>query len=60
MLLPMTEEQDRAIYSAYLGIGVLRIMLRKAELKMGEKRAEELMLELDKAFPGLAGRSALR
>lgn len=60
LITAMTEEQDQAIYSAYLGISVLRTMCRKAGLHMGEARAAELMVEMDTAFPGLAGRSALR
>jgi hypothetical protein len=56
----MTKEQEDAIYSAYLGISVLRTMCRKTNLQMAEHRANELMIELDMAFPGLAGRAALR
>lgn len=56
----LTKEQDAAIFAAFLGIGVLRTMCRTAKLKLGEQRAKELMTELDSAFPGLAGRSALR
>lgn len=56
----LTKEQDDAIFSAYLGIGVLWTMCRAAKLKLAEQRATELQLELDTAFPGLAGRSALR
>mgnify|MGYP001616451345 CR=1 FL=1 len=56
----MTEDQDRAVFSAYLGICVLRTMCRKAKLRLGEERSKELLVELDTAFPGLAGRAALR
>lgn len=56
----MTKEQDSAIFAAYLGIGVLYTMCRAAKLTMAEERAKKLQLELDTAFPGLAGRSALR
>jgi len=56
----MTREQDEAIYAAFLGICVLRTMCHKAHLPLAEQRAKELLIELDTAFPGLAGRSALR
>jgi len=56
----MTAEQDRAIFAAYLGIIILRTMCKKAKLTMAEQRCKELLNELDTAFPGLAGRSALR
>jgi hypothetical protein len=56
----MTKEQDDAIYAAFLGIGVLRTMCKRAGLKAGEQRSAELMVELDRAFPGLTARSALR
>lgn len=52
--------QANAIYSAYLGICVLRTMCKKAGLTMGEERSRDLMIELDTAFPGLAARAALR
>lgn len=52
--------QADAIYSAYLGIGVLRTMCRKAGLTLAEERSRDLMIELDTVFPGLAARSALR
>lgn len=56
----MTPEQDEAIYAAFLGIGVLRTMCKKAGLTLAMKRADELMIEMDRAFPGLTARSALR
>jgi hypothetical protein len=56
----MTREQDEAIFAAFLGIMVLRTMCKKAGLTMGEQRSKELLIELDTAFPGLSGRSALR
>jgi hypothetical protein len=58
--MALTKEQDDAIFSAFLGIGVLRTMCRAAKLPLGEARAKDLQLELDTAFPGLAARSALR
>jgi hypothetical protein len=56
----MTREQDQTISAAYLGICVLRTMCKKAGLVLAEQRAKELLIELDAAFPGLAGRAALR
>ena len=56
----MTPEQDQTLYGAYLGICVLRTMCKKAGLVLAEQRCKELLLQLDKAFPGLAGRVALR
>ncbi len=56
----MTSEQNEVIYAAYLGISILRTMCKKAGLTMAEQRSKELMIELDMAFPGLAGRAALR
>lgn len=56
----MTEEQHHAIFSAYLGICVLRTMCKKAALHVAEDRAKDLLIELDTAFPGLAALSALR
>lgn len=51
---------DDILFSAYLGIGILRNMTRAAGLKLAQKRSEELLLEIDAAHPGLAARSALR
>lgn len=56
----MTPEQDQAIYAAYLGVCVLQTLCKKAGLGLAEQRAKELLIELDTAFPGLAGRVALR
>jgi hypothetical protein len=53
-------EREDAIYSAFLGIMVLGTMCKKAGLSSAEKRATDLLIEMDTAFPGLAGRSALR
>ena len=60
--MALTKEQDDAILAAYLGIGILEIMCRKANLDMAEKRSKELAAELSEAFPdlGLAARAALR
>ena len=60
MLDNLTPEQDQAIYAAFLGIGVLRTMCKKAKLTLAMQRCEELQIELDRAFPGLTARSALR
>lgn len=54
------EQHSDAIFAAYLGVGVLEIMCKKAGLALAATRAKEIALELDKAFPGLATRSALR
>jgi hypothetical protein len=56
----MTREQDDAVLAAYLGICVLRTMCRKAGLTAGEERSRDLLKEMDEAFPGLAGRAAMR
>lgn len=47
----MNEEQEDAIWSAYLGICVLQTMCRKAGLVLGAQRSKELMIELGTAFP---------
>jgi len=47
----MTDEQEQAIYGAYLGICVLKTMCRKARLDMAADRADELLKELSTAFP---------
>jgi hypothetical protein len=54
--------QDQAIFSAYLGIIVLKTMCKKVKLAAGEQRCDDLLIELDKAFPdiALAARSTLR
>jgi hypothetical protein len=49
----MTKQQDDAIYSAYLGIHVLRAMCRAVKLPLGVKRSTELIIELEQAFPTL-------
>ena len=59
----MTTDQEDAIYSAYLGICVLKTMCRKAGLVLGEQRSKELLVELGAAFPFIPERvahSALR
>lgn len=52
--------QDEAVFAAFLGIGVLQTMCRKANLPLAEQRCKDLQRELDDAFPGLVARSALR
>lgn len=47
----MTQQQEDAVYSAYMGICVLSIMCRKAGFALGRSRAEELLRELAEAFP---------
>jgi hypothetical protein len=59
----LTKDQEDAIYAAYLGISVLKTMCRKANLKLGEQRSQELLTELGVAFPFIperVGLSALR
>lgn len=56
----ITQDQDEAILSAYLGIQVLCNMCRRAGLSAGYKRSRDLLKELDAAFPGLASRASLR
>lgn len=52
--------REEAAYAAYLGICVLATMCKKAGLFLAEKRATELLIEMGRAFPEFAGRSALR
>lgn len=47
----MTDEQEQAIYGAYLGICVLQSMCRKARLDLAATRAGDLLKELSTAFP---------
>ena len=47
--------QDQAIFSAYLGIIVLKTMCKKVKLAAGEQRCSDLLIELDTAFPDMAG-----
>lgn len=47
----MTQEQEDAIYAAYMGICVLSTMCKKANLSAGRVRSEELLQELSTAFP---------
>lgn len=59
----MTEDQEDAVYAAYLGICVLQTMCRKVGLTMAVERSRELIKEMGEAFPFIAervGRSALR
>jgi hypothetical protein len=59
----MSTEEEDAIYAAYLGICVLKTMCRKAGLRLGEQRAQELLIELGTAFtfiPRRVGLAALR
>jgi hypothetical protein len=54
----MTQQQDSAIYSAYLGIKVLRMMCSSAGLKLGASRAKQITEELEVAFPSLITKQA--
>ena len=59
----MTEQQEDAIYAAYLGICVLQTMCRKVGLKLAVDRASELLKEMGETFPFIperVGRSILR
>ena len=47
----MTQEQEDAIYAAYMGICVLSTMCKKAGLGGGRLRSEDLLMELSTAFP---------
>jgi hypothetical protein len=49
----MTKQQYNAIYSAYLGIIVLRAMCRAVNLPLGVQRSADLITELEQAFPSL-------
>lgn len=51
---------EEAIYSAYLGICVLRTMCRKVNLQLAEQRCADLVREIGQAYPHFAGLSALR
>lgn len=55
----MTKEQEDALWSAYLGICVLKTMCRKVNLQMAEFRAIELLRDLGEAFPFIPERVAL-
>jgi hypothetical protein len=49
----MNKQQYDAVYSAYLGIKVLRAMCRAVNLPLGVERSCELIIELEEAFPSL-------
>jgi hypothetical protein len=55
----MTQEQEEAIYAAYMGICVLSAMCRKAGLNAGRLRSEDLLKELSEAFPSVYERVLL-
>lgn len=60
---PLTQDQEDAIYAAYLGICVLQTMVRKVGLTLAVDRCTELLKEMGAAFPFIperVGRSALR
>jgi hypothetical protein len=59
----MTKEEEDVVWSAYLGICVLKTMCARARLDAGARRSSELLVELGTAFPFLGervGKSALR
>lgn len=47
----MTEQQQNAVYGAYMGICVLQTMCRKVGLNLAVQRCDALLLELSTAFP---------
>jgi hypothetical protein len=49
----MNKQQYDAVYSAYLGIIVLRAMCRAVNLPLGIERSTDLITELEQAFPSL-------
>ncbi len=55
----MTEDQEDAVYAAYLGISVLQTMCRKAGLPLAVERSTELLTELSTAFPTMYERVLL-
>ncbi len=60
---PLTQDQQDAIYAAYLGICVLQTMVRKVGLTLAVDRSTELLKEMGTAFPFIperVSRSALR
>ena len=57
--MAMTRDQEDAIYSAYLGICVLRTMCKKVKLELGHRRADALLKEFGEAFPFIGDRVAL-
>ena len=58
--ITLTKDQVDLIFSAYLGIGVLRNILKRAELNMGCEVSEQIINELGLVFPEFPSRSALR
>jgi hypothetical protein len=55
----MTEQQESAIYAAYMGISMLSTMCKKAGLNLGRASSEELLQELSAAFPNVYERVLL-
>lgn len=56
----LTQAQEDAIYSAYMGISVLSTMCKKAGVNGGRIRSEELLKELAEAFPKVYERVLLQ
>ena len=56
----LSEAQVDTIFAAYLGVGVLRTMCRRAGLKLGEDKAEEIESGLARIFPEFPAMSAVR
>jgi hypothetical protein len=51
MKMPSDQDQENAIYAAYLGICVLQTMVQKVGLTLAVDRCAELLKEMDTAFP---------
>lgn len=54
------EPSVELLFRSYLGLCVLRAMMRKAKLDAGLKVTEELLQDISSAHPEFAPRSALR
>ena len=59
----MTQDQEDAIYAAYLGICILQTMCRKAGLELAVTRSAQILGDLGTIFPFIperVGKSILR
>jgi hypothetical protein len=54
----VTEQQEDAIYAAYLGVCVLQTMCRKVGLNLGVKRSAEILGDLGTEFSFIPERVA--
>lgn len=55
-----SKSDDDLMWRSYLGLGVLRTMLRKAGLSLGVQTTDELTADIGARHPEFAGRSAMR